>query len=303
MKPKILITDKINETAIKEAEKFADVTLDFGASEDEITNEISDYDALIVRSGTKVTGKIIAASDLKVIGRAGVGLDNIDIESAKEKGIVVVNAPESLTIAVTELTFGLMISLMRNIVIGDKSLREKKWDRHKFMGSELYAKTLGIVGFGRIGREVSDRANAFGMKVLTFDPYVTVEDARESNAVLVPEISELLKNSDIVSVHAPLTPKTKHLINSEKLKLMKNSAVLINISRGGLVDTKALIDALKAGEIAGAALDVFETEPLGESPLLEMDNVVLTPHIGASSAEAQVIAGTIVVEKIRGILG
>lgn len=170
------------------------------------------------------------------------------------------------------------------------------------MGNELYGKTLGIVGFGRIGREVADRANAFGMKVLTYDPNVTIEDARESNATLLDDIDELLKNSDIVSLHAPFTPETKRLINKEKLKLMKNSAVLVNAARGGLVDTSALIDALKTGEIAGAALDVFETEPLGDSPLLEMDNVVLTPHLGASSKEAQVVAGTIVVEKIRNII-
>jgi D-3-phosphoglycerate dehydrogenase len=303
MKPKILITDKIDESAIEEARKFADVTTDFGAPEEKIINEIPKYDALIVRSGTQVTKNIIAASNLKVIGRAGVGLDNIDLNAAKEKNVVVVNAPESLTIAVTELTFGLMISLMRNIVKGDKSLREKRWDRSKFMGNELYGKTIGIVGFGRIGREVADRANAFGMKVITYDPYATVEDARESNAKLVIEIDELLKNSDVISVHAPLTPQTKHLINAEKLKLMKNSAVLVNIARGGLVDTNALIDALKNKKIAGAALDVFETEPLGESPLLELENVVLTPHLGASSAEAQVVAGTIVVEKIKNILG
>jgi len=302
MKPKILITDKIHKSAVDEARKFADVTTDFGASEEKIINEIPNYDALIVRSGTKVTKKIIEASNLKVIGRAGVGLDNIDLAAAKEKGVEVVNAPESLTIAVAELTFGLMISLMRNIVKGDKSLRERKWDRSKFMGNELYGKTIGVVGFGRIGREVADRANAFGMKVLAYDPYMTVEDARESNATLTGELDELLKVSDVVSVHAPLNPETKHLINKEKLKLMKNSAMLVNLARGGLVDTSALIDALKNGEIASAALDVFETEPLGDSPLLELNNVVLTPHLGASSAEAQVIAGTIVVEKIKNIL-
>ncbi len=302
MTPKILITDKIDESAINEARKFADVTCDFGASEEKIINEIPDYDALIVRSGTQVTRKIIEASNLKVIGRAGVGLDNIDLVTAKEKGIPVVNAPESLTIAVTELTFGLMISLMRNIVRGDKSLREQRWDRSKFMGNELYGKTIGVVGFGRIGREVADRANAFGMKVLTYDPFVTIEDARESNATLTGDIDELLKNSDVVSVHAPLTNNTRHLINADKLKLMKNSAVIVNLARGGLVDTNALVDALKNKEIAGAGLDVFETEPLGASPLLEYDNVVLTPHLGASSAEAQVIAGTIVVEKIKGML-
>lgn len=302
MKPRVLTTDKIHENTIKEAKKFADVTTDFGASEEEIINKIFDYDALIVRSGTKVTRKIIEAGNLKVIGRAGVGLDNIDLDFAKEKGIEVVNAPESLTIAVAELTYGLMISLMRYVVCGDKSLREKKWDRHEFVGNELYGKTLGIVGLGRIGREVADRANAFGMKVLTYDPHVVVEDARESNATLLDDIDELLKNSDIVSLHAPFTPKTKHLINKEKLKLMKNSSVLVNAARGGLVDTSALIDALKTGEIAGAALDVFETEPLGDSPLLEMDNVVLTPHLGASSKEAQIVAGIIVVEKIRNIL-
>ena len=300
MKPKVLVADKIHNDAIDELEKFAGVDLDFGLKPDELMKKIAEYDVLIVRSSTQVTKTLIDASNLKVVGRAGVGLDNIDVDAAEDKGITVVNAPESVTITVAEYAFGLMISVMRKISIADKSLKNGRWDRHKFMGTELHGKTIGIVGLGRIGREIARRARAFGMNILVNDPHITSEDAREFNAKVV-ELDELLENADVVTIHVPLIPKTKNLIDTRELKLMKESSILINTSRGGIINENSLYLALKNEEIGGAALDVFENEPLINSPLSELDNVVLTPHLGASTNEAQKKAGIVVVEKIKKI--
>jgi len=298
MKPKILITDRIHQAALEEAKTFAEVEEFYGHSPDEILEEIPGYDALVVRSGTKVTKEMIEASNLKIIGRVGVGLDNIDIEAAKEKGIHVVNSPEASTIAVTELVLGSLIALFRNIHHADRTMREGKWDRSRFIGSELFGKTIGILGFGRIGREVGIRARAFGMDVLTYDPYITREDAREFNAEYV-ELDELLEKSDIITLHVPLMESTRDLINEEKIGIMKNSAVIVNTSRGGVINENDLYSALKNRRIKGAVLDVFENEPPEENPFLGLENIVLTPHLGASTDEAQINAGTVVVEKIR----
>jgi len=299
MRPRILVTDKIHEAAIEEAKKFAEVDLAYGISSEELKNKISRYDALIVRSRTKVTREIIEnAKNLKIIGRAGVGLDNIDLKAAKEKGIKVVNSPEASTISVAELTIGSLIALLRKIPEAHFSVKSGKWEREKFMGNELYGKTLGIVGFGRIGREVALRATAFGMKVLVYDPNITEEDAKEYNCHYTP-FEELLASADIITLHVPLTDKTRGLINASRIKLMKDNAILLNFSRGEVVDEEALYKALKDGKLKGAALDVFSKEPPKSSKLLELDNVVLTPHIGASTEEAQLEAGLVVVEKIR----
>lgn len=298
MKPKILITDRIHESAIKEAKKFADVDLDIGCSNENLVKKIGGYDALIVRSATKVTKDVINASNLKIMGRAGVGLDNIDVDAANKKGIKIVNSPEAPTIAVTELVFASILALMRNIIPADRTIREGRWEKNLFRGNEVYGKIIGIVGFGRIGREVAIRARAFGMRIMAYDPNITKEDAREFNAEQV-ELNTLLKNSDIITIHVPLTEETRGLINEGRLKLMKKSAIIVNAARGGVVDEKALYSALKEREIGGAALDVFENEPPVGSPLLTLDNVVLTPHLGASTEEAQINSGTIVVEKIR----
>jgi D-3-phosphoglycerate dehydrogenase len=298
MKPRILITDKIHEIAVKEAKNFADVDLEYKLSPEELVKKIKDYDALIVRSETKVTREVIENSKLKIIGRAGVGLDNIDLEAAKEKKIEVVNSPEASTISVAELVFGSLISLMRKIPYAHKSMQEGKWERGRFTGNELYGKILGIVGFGRIGREIALRARAFGMEVQVYDPRITVEDAREYNSKLV-ELDDLLKNADIVTLHVPLTDSTRGLIGREKLDQMKDSAILVNIARGGIVDEKALYNVLKEDRLKGAVLDVYECEPPKENPLCVLENVVLTPHLGASTDEAQINAGTVVVEKIR----
>jgi len=298
MKPKILITDKLHPAAIEEATAFAEVEEFYGHSPEEIIGKIPGYDALIVRSGTKATREVMEAGDLKIIGRAGVGLDNVDLEAAKEKGIEVVNSPEASTIAVTELVMGSLIALLRKIHHADRSMREGKWERGKFTGNELYGKTMGIVGFGRIGREVGERARAFGMSILVYDPNITAEDAREFNATYT-ELDELLGKSDVVTLHIPLTEGTRNLIDKGKISLMKESAIIVNIARGGVVNEKALHDALKNGKLGGAVLDVFENEPPEGSPLTKLENVVLMPHLGASTDEAQINAGTVVVEKIR----
>jgi D-3-phosphoglycerate dehydrogenase len=256
----------------------------------------------MVRSKPKVTKEMIKAGrKLKVIGRAGVGLDNIDVEAAKAAGIQVVNSPEASSISVAEHAIGLMIALLRHIPKAERSMREGKWERKNFMGNELYGKTIGLVGFGRIGREVALRAEAFGMKVLAYDPALTSEDTREYNANLV-ELDELLRKSDIVSLHVPALPSTKDLINPERLALMKPTAVLINTSRGHAVDEDALYAALKEKRILGAALDVYKNEPPEGSPLLGLDNILLVPHLGANTDEAQINAGMVVVEKIKHIL-
>ncbi|ADP77643.1 D-3-phosphoglycerate dehydrogenase [Methanothermus fervidus DSM 2088] len=298
---KILVTDPINEKGIKELEKIADVTVKTDMSQEELIDEIGKYNALVVRSGTKVTREVIeAGKNLEIIARAGVGVDNIDVGAATEKGIMVVNAPESTSITVAEHTMGLMLTLARKIVLADKSVRRGEWNRSKFMGIELKDKVLGIIGLGRIGSQVSLRARAFGMKILAYDPYIDEESAESVGATLV-ELDELLKKSDIVTIHVPLTKETKHLISRRELKMMKNSAYIINCARGGIIDEEALIEALENNEIAGAALDVFEEEPPSDSPLLEFDNVVLTPHIGASTVEAQRDAAIIVANEIKRI--
>lgn len=298
MRPKVIITDKLHEKAVALAKEFADVELDYGCSPEELLGKIGNYDALVVRSGTKVTRDIIEKGNLKIIGRAGVGLDNIDLEAAKEKGIKVVNSPEASSYAVAELVFGGLICLLRNVCKGNKSLREGKWERSKLVGEELYGKTLGIVGLGKIGREVAKRGKAFGMKLLVEDPFLTKEQIEEIGAEKV-EVDELLKNSDMVTLHLPLTGETKNFLSEERLAMMNASSILVNIARGGLVDENALYQLLKEGKMRGAVLDVYREEPPENCPLLELDNVVLTPHLGASTLAAQERAGKVVMEKIR----
>jgi len=301
MKPRILGASKIHESALKKAMEFAEVDVKPDLTEDDLVNIIGEYDAIIVRSKPKVTKRMIdAGKKLKVIGRAGVGLDNVDRDAAKAKGVEVVNSPEASTISVAEHAIGLMLSLLRHIPRGDRMIREGKWDR-KLMGNELHGKTLGLIGFGRIGKEVAIRAKAFGMNVIVTDPIMTSEDAREYDAELV-EQSDLLKRADIISIHVPALPSTKDIINDKTLGMMKPSAVVINTARGHCIDEDALYRALKEKRIKGAALDVYKNEPLERSPLTELDNIVLVPHFGANTDEGQVSAGMVVVEKIRHIL-
>ena len=269
--------------------------------EEELIELVREADALIVRSKPVVTRRVIEAGEkLKVIGRAGVGLDNIDLESAREKGVEVINTPGAPTRSVAELAIGLMLAVVRRIAYADRRMREGKWVKKECMGFELYGKTLGIIGFGRIGREVARIAHhGFGMKIIYYDVVKAPEEVvRELDAQYM-DLDELLRRADIVSIHVPLLPSTRHLINEGRLRIMKKTAILINTSRGGVVDTNALVKALREGWIAGAGLDVYETEPLPENhPLTKLDNVVLTPHIGSTTWEAQERAGIQVVEKI-----
>ncbi len=257
-------------------------------NEEELKEAIRDVEALLVRSGTRVTAAAInAAQKLKIIGRAGVGTDNIDVAAATERGIVVVNAPEGNTIAAAEHTMAMMLALARNIPQASATLKQGIWEKKKYLGVELRGKTLGIIGLGKIGREVARRARGMEMKVMAYDPYVDQQQAAHLEVELAP-LEQVLAQADFITVHLPLTKETQHLLDREKLRLLKTGARVLNVARGGIIDEAALYEALKEGHLAGAALDVFEEEPLKASPLLEMDNVIVTPHLGASTEEAQV---------------
>ena len=302
---KILISDHLSEEGIKllkEVKEFK-VEVRTDLKPEELKETIKDYHALVVRSATKVTGEVInAAGKLKVIGRAGVGLDNVDLEAATNKGIIVMNTPAGNTISTAEHTMSMLLALSRNIPLADLSLKSGEWKRSKFMGVELYGKTMGILGLGRIGTEVSKRAISFGMRIIAYDPFLSREIAEALGIELV-ELKELFKRSDYISVHAPLTDETRHIISDKELALMKNGVRLINCARGGIIDEEALLRALDAGKVAGAALDVFEKEPPDfSSPLLKHKNVVVTPHLGASTKEAQVNVAIEICESVRDAL-
>jgi D-3-phosphoglycerate dehydrogenase len=286
---KILISDKLAEEGIRILrESEFNVDCNYGLDKEALKKVIKDYEVIIIRSQTKLTEDVIEeAKNLRIIGRAGVGLDNVDIGTATKKGIIVMNAPGGNTISTCEHTFALMLSLARKIPQAYNSLKNKEWNRSKFKGVEFYSKTLGIIGLGRIGKEVAKRGISFGMEVLAYDPFISSEAAHTYGVKLV-ELNELLEKSDFVTIHTPLTEDTKNLISKAEFSLMKPTAFLVNCARGGIVDEEALYDALKAKEIAGAALDVFQKEPPLDSKLLELDNVVVTPHLGASTEEAQV---------------
>jgi len=299
---KVLVTDGMAPEAVKILEDAGhEVVLD-EVSPEGLLEKIGGYDALIVRSRTKVKKEAIErAEKLMVIGRAGIGVDNIDIEAAADKGVKVVNAPTGSTLSVAELAFGHMLSLARGIHRGTGAAKKGEWMKKKLKGMELHGKTLGIVGCGRIGRELAKRCQAFGMDVIGCDPYIPCEVADEACIELLT-MEELLKRADFVSIHAYMSPENHHMIGKEELEMMKSSAYLINCARGGLVDEEALYEALKKGEIAGAGLDTYETEPPGEMKLAELDNVTFTPHIGANTVDAQRKAGTLVAEQVNKVL-
>lgn len=275
-----------------------------GISRDELLRDIKEYDALIVRSQVQVDKDMLAAaSKLKVVGRAGVGVDNIDVEAATRKGVVVLNSPEGNTIATAEHTFAMMMALSRKIPQAYMLLKSGKWERKSFVGVELYKKTLGIVGLGRIGTEVGKRALAFGMKVLAFDPFSSPDKARKLGIELV-DLETLFKTSDFITVHTPLTKDTLHIIGDEEFSMMKDGVRIINCARGGIIDEAALYKWIKQGKVAGAALDVYEEEPPFGNPLLELDNVITAPHLGASTLEAQInVAVDIAEQVIRALKG
>ncbi len=296
---KVLVADAINEKGIENLKEVADVTVDTSITPEELINTIHEYQGIIVRSRTKVTKEVIEKADnLKIIARAGVGVDNIDLDAATAKGIMVVNSPESTSITVAEHTMGLLLSLARKLSIADKSVKDGKWEKKKFMGVELRNKTLGVIGMGRIGSQVVNRCKAFEMDAVAYDPYLPEEVANQMGVELT-DLKTVLEKADFITIHVPLTPETKHLISKDEFEIMKDTAFITNCARGGIIDEDALYDALKNNKIAGAALDVYEDEPPAEDfKLFELDNIVLTPHIAASTKEAQRDAAIIVADEI-----
>ncbi len=286
---KILVSDNLSPTGIDilKKEKGLEVDVKVDMSKEELIEAIPAYEGLIVRSATKVTADVIeAAANLKVVGRAGIGVDNIDLQAAGKKGVIVMNAPEGNVITTAEHTMALMMSMARNIPQARASLKNQEWSPKKFMGVELHDKTLGIIGLGRIGSVVAERAKAFQMKILVFDPYISQEHA-EKVGVETVELQSLLQRSDYITLHTPSLPG-KTLIGREEFEMMKPGIRIVNCARGQLIDDEALIEAIKSGKVAQAALDVYSMEPLPpDSPLLEMDQIICTPHLGASTGEAQ----------------
>ena len=301
--PKVLVADPIAPEGIEILKTVAEVDVKTGLSKDELAAIIGEYDALAVRSETKVTAEIIAAATkLKIIGRAGVGVDNIDVEAATNRGILVVNSPEGNTLAAAELTVAMLLALARNIAPADQALRAGKWDRKKYMGSEVYGKTVGVIGLGKIGREVVSRLKAFGMSVLGYDPFLKPEQA-EALGIKLADLDTLYRESDYITVHVPKTKETTGMINADKIALMKPTVRLINVARGGILDEAAVAEAVKSGRIAGAAIDVYTTEPApADNPLLGVANILTTPHLGASTEEAQVNVALDIAEQIVEVL-
>jgi D-3-phosphoglycerate dehydrogenase len=286
--PRVLIADQLSPAAVDIfKQRGVDTDVKVGLSKDELEKIIKDYDGLAVRSATKATEKVIAAaSRLKVIGRAGIGVDNIDVKAATAKGIIVMNTPFGNSITTAEHAISLMMALARQIPEADRSTQAGKWEKSKFLGSELYAKTLGVIGCGNIGSIAADRAIGLKMKVVAFDPFLSSERAIELGVEKV-ELDDLLRRSDFITLHTPLTDKTRNIIDAAALTKTKKGVRIINCARGGLVDERALAAALKSGHVGGAAFDVFEVEPAKESVLFGLPNVICTPHLGASTGEAQ----------------
>ncbi len=285
---RILIADSLDATGVALLAASGAHVHELRADERPRLAEIlADYDALIVRSATKVTAELLAAGkQLKVVGRAGIGVDNVDVKAATERGILVVNAPTANMMSATEHTFALLLSLARRVCAADASLKAGHWDRTSFVGTELQGKALGIVGFGRIGQRVAARAQAFEMRVLAFDPFLDADLARRQQVEMV-DLDELLGGADVVTLHTPLTEATRNLLNADRLRAMKRGALLVNCGRGGVVDEAAMLELLDSGHLAGAALDVFAHEPLESYELVRHPKVVATPHIGAQTEEAQ----------------
>ncbi len=290
MAPRVLVSDKLSETAVqvfRDRGVDVDYMPDIGKDKEKLRDIIGQYDGLAIRSATKATEKLIAAADtLKVIGRAGIGVDNVDIPAASKKGIIVMNTPFGNSITTAEHAIAMMFAVARQIPEASASTHDGKWEKNRFMGVELFNKTLGVIGAGNIGGIVCDRAVALQMKVVAFDPFLSEERAKQLGVTKV-ELDELLARADFITLHTPLTDKTRNILSAENLAKTKKGVRIINCARGGLIDEDALAEALKSGQIAGAALDVFATEPATASPLFHLPNVVVTPHLGASTSEAQ----------------
>ena len=295
---KVLVSDPIAEQGIEILKNDVDVDIATGLEPSELIKRIGNYEALIVRSETQVTKDVInAGRKLKIIGRAGVGVDNIDVNAATERGIIVVNAPEGNTISAAEHTIAMMMSMSRNIPQANASLKGRKWDRKKFMGVEVRGKVLGVVGLGRIGSEVAKRALGMEMIILAYDPFISADRAKDLGVELTT-VEDIVRRADYITVHTPLTKETKDLIGTKEFAIMKKGARLINCARGGIINEEALAKAVKDGIVGGAAIDVFTKEPPFENPLLELDRVIVTPHLGASTEEAQINVAVTVAEQI-----
>jgi D-3-phosphoglycerate dehydrogenase len=297
---RVLVSEQLADSGL-EAMHAAGLEVDvrLGLSPADLLDAVRGASALVIRSATQVNADVIeAADDLVVVGRAGIGLDNVDVEAATRRGVMVVNAPQSNVLSAAEHTIALLLAQARNVPQADRDLRNGQWNRTRWEGVELHNKTLGIVGLGRVGVLVAQRANAFGMQLVAYDPYVSPERARQLGVDLVSTVEELVRRADFLTVHLPKTPDTVGLISAELLTHAKPSLRVVNTARGGIVDEAALADAVREGRIAGAALDVFAAEPTTESPLFELDNVVVTPHLGASTVEAQDKAGQTIAEQV-----
>ena len=302
-RPRVLVKEKIAGSGIELLKKEFDVDVRLDIAQNELAGEIGDYNAIIIRSGTKMTADIIeAAGSLKVIGRAGIGVDNVDLKAATKKGVIVANAPQSNIVAAAEHTIGLLLAQSRNIPQANASLKAGRWERSSFGGVELADKLLGVIGLGRIGVLVAQRAKGLKMKVIAYDPYVSAARFEELGVEGVENIEDLYSRADFITVHLPKSPETAGFIDEAAFAAMKNGVRIVNCARGGIVKEAALLRALQSGKCAGAALDVFEQEPPEGNPLLGLDNVVVTPHLGASTIEAQDRAGTIIAEQVAAAL-
>ncbi len=302
---KVLITDNISEEGIEILNREGDIDVDikFGIKSDELKKVIGEYDALITRSGTSITAGILEKPGrLRIIGRAGVGIENINVEAASKKGIIVMNAPTGNTLAATELTMGIMLAAARKIPLANNSLKEGKWDRKRFMGIQLYNKILGIVGLGRIGSAVAIRAKSFGMKVIAYDPYIKKSKADSLGVILYDKLEDLLKIVDVITFHTPLTPATRNMIKAEEIAMMKHNVIFVNCARGGIVNEADLYDALKTGKVFAAGVDVWEKEPPQSTRLLELENAFATPHIGANTMEGQEAVALIICNQVANAL-
>jgi len=302
---KILVTDKTADEAIDVFNRAGYAVTFDEMNHDTLLKEISNYDALMIRGRTKAVGAIIEAGvkgNLKVIGRAGIGVDNVDIKKAAEYKIPVVNAPTGATNSVAELTIALILSLSRNITRADHTMKKGEWAKKQLKGLEINGKTLGLIGCGNIGKLTAKIAKTFEMHIIGYDPYITKEELEKNGIVKLENIEDIMEKSDYISLHLPHLKSTHHIINKKLIKKMKPNSYLINCARGGTVDEEALYDVLKNGKIAGAGLDVFEHEPPKDNPLLKLNNVILTPHIGANTKEGQIKAGTVCAEQIIKVL-
>ena len=302
---KVLVSDKLGDAGVKlfEEEDGIDVDVKTGMSPEELKEVIKDYDALVIRSATKVTEEILeAAENLKVIGRAGIGVDNVDVEGATKRGIIVMNTPTGNVVTTAEHAISMMMALTRNIPQGTSSMKAGRWDKKKLQGREIYNKTFGVIGFGKIGSIAANRARGLKMRVIVYDPVVTPEKIEKAGCESV-SLKELYAQADYISVHVPKSKKTAGLINKKAFEQMKDGVMLVNCARGGIVDEDALYEAMQSGKVAGAALDVFSEEPPpADMPLLQLDNLIATPHLGASTAEAQTNVAVMVAKQIINFL-